>query len=292
MISFGARLHFSESPCTTGMRRLVVEFTKMNGAGNDFIVIDNRFYHFTDSELSDIAARFCPRRTGIGADGVLALSTPVGDADFRMRYVNADGSVGTMCGNGARCIAMFAHEAGFLGDPLRFETDAGPHVAYVDADEGSVRIGMIDPEGHRPNVGLGDSLPEASYLWTGTEHAVVFVDSVKDVDVATLGPQIRRADAFSPTGVNVNFVECAGDEALHVRTFEKGVEAETLACGTGAVASTVVSYLEGRISGHHASVHVLGGVLDVSFEPDEHGRISKIFLSGPAVTVYRGSFEH
>jgi diaminopimelate epimerase len=274
------------------MRRLVVEFTKMNGAGNDFIVIDNRFYNFTDDELSGIATRFCPRRTGIGADGVLALSSPRENTDFRMRYVNADGSVGTMCGNGARCVSMFAYGAGLRGERLSFETDAGPHVAYVDPENAMVRIGMVDPTDYRPRVHLDTPLPEASYLWTGTEHAVVFVDSVDAVDVSVLGPQIRSAGAFQPAGVNVNFVTCAPDNSLQVRTYEKGVESETLACGTGAVAAAVTSYLDGRIPGRSASVRVPGGVLDVSFEANEEGHVSGVFLSGPAVTVYRGSFEY
>lgn len=273
------------------MPRLIVEFTKMNGAGNDFIVIDNRFYHFSDDELSGIARRYCPRRTGIGADGVLALSVPNADSDFRMRYVNADGSIGTMCGNGARCIAMFAHGAGLIGDPLRFETDAGPHVAFVRPEAGAVRIGLVDPQDYVPHVGLGSSLPSASYVWTGTEHAVVFVDNVQSADVGGLGPSIRHAEAFDPNGVNVNFVECMADHSLKVRTFEKGVESETRACGTGAAASAIVSYYEGRIARSTITVEMPGGELEVSFEVNDAGEVREVFLAGPVETVFRGTFE-
>lgn len=271
------------------MPRLVVEFSKMNGTGNDFIVIDNRFYHFDDAELSEMAKRFCTRRTGIGADGLLALNVPLGDADFRMRYINADGSIGTMCGNGARCLARFARSAGLHEDPLRFETDAGPHVAYVDDESASVRLSMVEPRDLRREITLEDGLPDVTYVWTGTEHAVTFVEDVASVDVGTIGPLIRREPAFTPTGVNVDFVQVDRDRArLVVRTYEKGVEAETLACGTGAVAAACVAKEMALLDQNRISVDMPGGRLLVTFaEPSAPG----VTLEGEAAIVYRGSFE-
>jgi diaminopimelate epimerase len=272
------------------MPKLVVEFTKMNGAGNDFIVLDNRFYHFSDDELSDIARRFCPRRTGIGADGLLALNVPLGDADFRMRYINADGSVGTMCGNGARCIAHFAHLAGVAGEPLRFETDAGPHVAH-DAHEGSaLKIEMVSPRDVREESLNDLGGVDATYVWTGTEHAVVLVRELTDGTVDTLGPQIRRHPAFSPAGVNVNFVQVVSDTSLQACTYEKGVEAMTLACGTGAVAAAFVAAERGLVKSGPVSVNVPGGQLIVHL-PDPAQPESKVMLEGPVEVIYRGSFE-
>jgi diaminopimelate epimerase len=273
------------------MPRLIVEFSKMNGAGNDFVVIDNRFYHFSDEELIAMARRYCPRRVGIGADGILALNHAVGDADFRMRYINADGSVGTMCGNGARCLAFFARAAGIDGEPLRFETDAGMHRAWIDRDRGRVKIDMVAPRDYRASVDVCGDLPEAAFLWTGTEHAVVAVDDVDRADVDLLGRRLRRDPAFDPTGANVNFVERSGPSSLRVRTFEKGVEAETLACGTGAVASAVVSVMRGIADGPEVTVTMPGGALNIGLTRGDDGEVRAVTLEGPVETVYRGSFE-
>jgi diaminopimelate epimerase len=272
------------------MPKLVVEFTKMSGAGNDFIVLDNRFYHFSDDELRDIAIRFCPRRTGIGADGVLALNVPLGDADFRMRYINADGSIGTMCGNGARCIAHFATLAGIEGEPLRFETDAGPHVAHDAGVGDAVKIDMISPRDRQET--LLDELDrlEVTYVWTGTEHAVVFVPDIQLCDVSGLGRRIRQHGSFQPAGVNVNFVQAVNDATLAVTTYEKGVEAATLACGTGAVASAYVAAQRGFVRGSKIAVRMPGGDLTVHLHT-EGGESAGVMLEGPAEVVYRGSFE-
>lgn len=275
-------------------RRLVVEFTKMTGAGNDFIVVDNRFYHFSGSELAGLARRYCPRRTGIGADGLLALEeSGASGLHFRMRYRNADGSLGTMCGNGARCLARYAFHAGMRRDPLRFETDAGIYEARVPEDDAlPVRLHLPAPADYRPIAAdAHPDLPEGAYaVWTGTEHLVVFVPSVGDVPVATVGPRLRHAAFAEPAGVNVDFVEVEAPGRLRVRTFEKGVEEETLACGTGATAAAVVACLTGRAPGGHVDVRMAGGTLGVGIEgppmaPDG------FYLEGPAETVFRGTIE-
>lgn len=256
----------------------------MSGAGNDFIVLDNRFYFFPVEELSQMAIRYCARRTGIGADGILALEASE-VADFRMRYLNADGSIGTMCGNGARCLARYAASAGIEpareDTPLRFETDAGSYEAEM-LPEG-VRLYIPDYQGFAA-LPADHEGPERCYLWTGTEHLVVFVESVEEADVAGLGPRLRRTNL--PAGANVNFAEVDG-QRLRLRTFEKGVEAETLACGTGATAAAAAARLTGRLAGETVDVHMPGGVLTIGFHADGRAR----YLEGPAETVFRGTLE-
>ena len=276
------------------MRRLVVEFTKMSGAGNDFIVIDNRFYHFSAAELRDLAQRWAPRRTGIGADGLLALESADDErVDFRMRYVNADGSVGTMCGNGARCLARYARSAGLESQPLVFDTDAGRYEAYVEAEPSAdVRL-VLEPYADfgKRDLAAMDGLPgEAHYVWTGTEHVVVFVPDVGRAPVAATGPVLRADPALSPTGANVNYVEVTDQATLRVRTFEKGVEAETLACGTGAIASAITACLTGRIASGRVVVSMPGGDLVVDIQGDPLNP-DRLVLEGPAEFVFRGSFE-
>ncbi|MEL6615237.1 MAG: diaminopimelate epimerase [Bacteroidota bacterium] len=293
---------------------LIVPFTKMSGAGNDFVVIDNRFLHFSREELETLARRVCPRRTGVGADGILALDPPEtappeasGDgeapkaqADFRMRYHNADGSLGTMCGNGARCLAAFAARAGLgretpEGTHLAFDTDGGPYTAVVtppDQSPGqapSVTLSVPPPKDWDAS-GAESDLGTVHPIWTGTEHAVVFVDDVDAAPVGTEGERLRHDPAFAPTGANVNFVEvqASGDDVLRVRarTWEKGVEAETLACGTGAIASALVTRRTAGLEARAVEVEMPGGTLRIGFP--EPGTLT---LSGPAVVVYEGTLE-
>ena len=273
---------------------LVVPFTKMNGAGNDFVVLDNRFLRFSDDELAALARALCPRRTGVGADGLLALDEPDGPADFRMRYRNADGSLATMCGNGARCLARFAARAGLGPDgdgpvSLAFDTDGGPYRATVPdrAASGPVTLDVPPPRGYGPATVDGHDLVR---VWTGTEHAVLFTDDVGACDVAGLGGALRHAAAFAPEGTNVNFVEVAGPGRVRARTFEKGVEAETLACGTGAIASALAARLSGRTGGDAVAVEMPGGTLTVGFRVDGE-TVSDLTLAGPAETVYEGTVE-
>ncbi len=280
---------------------LIVPFTKMNGAGNDFVVLDNRFLHFSVDELADLAQRVCPRRTGVGADGLLAMEDGTDGAHFRMRYRNADGSLGTMCGNGARCLARFAARAG-LGDrdgstaTLVFDTDGGRYRAEVpesSAPSGDVTLHVPPARDFGPADVTGAPAP-VYRIWTGTEHAVVFVDRVDEADVAGVGAWLRHDAAFAPAGTNVNFVEVAETEParVRVRTFEKGVEAETLACGTGAVATALTSRLTDHVGGEgrqEIAVEMPGGTLTVGFTLD--GEPRDLTLAGPAETVYEGTLE-
>lgn len=273
-------------------RKLVLEFTKMNGAGNDFVVLDNRFYAFTPEELSPLARDLCRRTEAVGADGLLALAPADEEAhDFRMLYFNADGSRATMCGNGARCLARFARQAGFDRDRLTFETDAGLYRADVLADaEADVTIHVPPPRDFR-TVSLDHEA--ACYVWTGTEHAVLFCDDVRMVPVAQRGARLRHDPSLAPAGANINFVEVLDAERnlLRVRTFEKGVEAETRACGTGALASALAALFTGRIAALPATVEMPGGRLVVSARRTGATTVEALSLSGPAEITFRGSVD-
>lgn len=284
-------------------RKLIVEFTKMNGAGNDFIVIDNRFFHFSLDDLAGLARQWCARRTGIGADGLLALAAPDDPShDARMLYWNADGSRATMCGNGARCLARFARQAGLGGPEMHLETDAGVfRVKVPDDPEAPVRLSGHAVRDWQPDVQLESSLAldgPLAYLWTGTEHTVCFVPNVKAAPVIDTGRRVRYDPALAPAGANVNFVEVVTPggarhpATLTVRTYEKGVEAETLACGTGALAAAVVAWQSGQVAAEARAVRVQmpGGTLTVGFEVAD-GTVRDVYLEGPAQFVFRGTVE-
>lgn len=284
------------------MRRpLVVEFVKMNGSGNDFLVVDNRFYAFSEEELGTLAARYCPRRTGVGADGLLAFEDASDEAyDFRMRYRNADGSPATMCGNGARCLAAFARAAGRTANPLRFQTDAGVYRATVGAGGTRVRLFVPPPEQFSAAHTLatasvpGDTTP--SFIWTGTEHLVCFVDETALANLETWAPAVRYDPSLAPAGANVNAVygevhaPADGRPVLRVRTYEKGVEAETRACGTGALAAAVTARAQGRIAADAVHVDMPGGRLTVGWTWTDD-QVTDLYLEGPVERVFRGTLE-
>ena len=275
-------------------KNLTVEFTKMHGTGNDFVVLDNRWYRFSDEELSDLGAAWCPRRYGIGADGLLALAAPDDESvAYRMRYVNADGSWAAMCGNGARCLARFAVRAGMGGPTLQFESDAGRYRAEVPTDEGApVRLYVpsatrliADPE---LATGVPEALEGLHFVHTGTEHLVAFVSDIDTVPVEKWGRMLRQDSALQPAGANVNFVAVT-DGDLQVRTYEKGVEAETPSCGTGVLAAAVVAVATERVPSGHVKVHTPGGVL---FAGTGSGPNSEEqYLEGPVATPFRGTME-
>lgn len=273
---------------------LVLEFTKMHGAGNDFLVLDNRWYRFSDEELSDLAATWCPRRYGVGADGLLALAHAENDDDdYRMRYVNADGSWATMCGNGARCLAKFALDSDFEGPELTFQTDAGRYHAAVHGEHPDrVRLYVPPVRDLALDVALEASAPFDSgpihYVDTGTGHLVVFVSDVSAVPVEEWAPPLRRDARVDPPGANVNFVEVR-DEVLHVRTFEKGVEGETLSCGTGVLAAATVAEATQQRSADPITLKTKGGTFQVGTAGTSRGK--ERYLEGPVVTVFRGSLN-
>jgi len=263
-----------------------LEFWKMNGAGNDFIVIDNRDRKISLSQ--DEIARLCHRHRGIGADGLLAVEPARGDADFSMRYYNADGGEAEMCGNGARCFARMAQRLrDDSSEELSFETLAG--VVRASFDGADVRIGLSVPV----DLQMGVSLDILGVPWdvhsinTGVPHTVVVTRDLEDFDLEGIGRAIRRHPRFAPAGTNANALQQIGPSEIRIRTYERGVEGETLACGTGMVAAAIIHHeLTGCPS--PVTVWVQGGDrLQVEFLETEAG-YEDVFLTGPADFVFQG----
>lgn len=265
---------------------MVLEFTKMNGAGNDFVLIDDRAQMLKLSRHQIV--RLCDRHRGIGADGVLILiPCASGKADWAWDFYNSDGSSGEMCGNGARCFARFVQKRANLQRDFTFETGAGIITANFQGER--VTVNLTRPRDLRLNetvpISTGPQLIHS--LNTGVPHAVLFVPDADQAMVAQLGPEIRRHPHFGPRGTNVNFVQLLGPSQIRVRTFERGVEGETLACGTGVSASALISSRIHRF-GSPVKVQVQGGdQLEVSFQED-NGGFADVRLSGPAEFVFEG----
>jgi len=261
-------------------------FTKMNGAGNDFVMLDNRDRRITLAPAA--IARLCDRHRGIGADGLLAAEPPEGAADLRMRYYNADGGEAEMCGNGARCFARFAQR--LLGDGrprVSFETPAG--TIHADLAGELVTLRMSDPKDLRPDaeLDLAGNRRIVGFLNTGVPHAVVFVDNLDSTDVLAEGRAARFHPAFAPAGTNANFVAVHAPGRLSIRTYERGVEGETLACGTGVCAVALAHAAKENLDGP-VDVRVRGGdTLRVSFVRTPDG-FRDVTLTGPADFVFEG----
>ena len=263
----------------------MLKFTKMNGAGNDFVVLDN-----LDSRLrlgAGQIAQLCDRHRGVGADGVLIVEPPANGADFRMRYYNADGGEAEMCGNGARCFARFASRITGKHGQISFETPAGVIRAACEGE--GVRLEMSEPWDMKldQQVRLAAETLTVHSVNTGVPHAVVIVEDIAQVDVRGLGAALRYHPNFAPKGTNANFVQILGPQSAAIRTYERGVEDETLACGTGVVAAALVLHeKEGAAS--PVSVKVRGGdTLLVGFE-HAGGAYRNVSLSGPADFVFDG----
>ena len=266
-----------------------LSFTKMNGAGNDFVVIDNRdlSIHLDSGQI----ARICNRHRGVGADGLLVVEPPRGDADFRFRYYNADGGEAEMCGNGARCFGRYtALLTPDEQETLSFETIAGDLSSRMIGDD--VEVTMSDPFDLQLDSGVsveGLDGPVHS-LNTGVPHALSFVHDLANFDVRKVGSAIRYHSYF-PNGTNANFVEELNPGHIAIRTYERGVEDETLACGTGMVACSIVYHLLKGIPAP-IKVNVLGGdTLGISFEGNQDTGFHKVTLTGPADFVFEGEIS-
>jgi diaminopimelate epimerase len=265
-------------------------FTKMTGAGNDFVVIDNRNLNHVLS--ADEIAWLCDRHFGIGADGLLAVE-PSGEntADFCMRYYNSDGGEAEMCGNGARCFARFVQGMRRAEpDRVRFLTPAGLITGEYLGEE--VRINMTTPTEVRLNQSADFGWGQTGYhfLNTGVPHAVLFVSDAGEVDVISQGSVIRHSPIF-PRGANVNFVQITDPANLIVRTYERGVEDETLACGTGVVASALAA---NRVHGLALPLRIQarsGDILSIDARPNENGDFHDVTLAGPALEVFSGEIK-
>jgi diaminopimelate epimerase len=266
-----------------------IAFYKMSGSGNDFILIDNRRPVIPTEDLSRFAAQVCRRRMSVGADGLILLEVS-DSADFRWRFYNSDGSTAEMCGNGARCAARFAVLHGIAGEKMRFETLAGTIGAHVKGDQ--VKIRMTDPCDlvMACELDIGREHIAYSSVNTGVPHVVIAVDDLENVDVTSLGRRIRRHPCFAPAGTNVNFVARLPDAGWAVRTYERGVEDETLACGTGIAAAALVLAAAKSLASPVRLKSRSGTWLKVYFDRTAEG-FKELFLEGDARIVYHGRMD-
>jgi len=259
-----------------------LHFYKFHGNGNDFVIIDNRSNNISLSKLQ--IDNLCNRRIGVGADGLILLDKS-NDYDFKMIYYNADGNVGSMCGNGGRCVAAFANMLGIVGAKMKFEAYDGVHEAVVEAEtiqsvEWDISLQLADVI----DVNVGNNY---YFIDTGSPHYIEFVDDVAKIDIDRVGKIIRESDTFKPDGTNVNFVELADDNII-VRTYERGVEEETLSCGTGVTAAAIAASLQN--GKRLISVHTKGGLFTVKFD-FYNDKYTNVWLRGPARLVFDGEIN-
>ncbi len=255
-----------------------IQFVKYQGAGNDFIIIDNRNsqVQLTEEQVHSL----CERRFGIGADGLMLLNK-LDNYDFEMVYYNADGAVGSMCGNGGRCITQFAYDLGIHKDNYHFLASDGPHEAFFGKNNW-IHLKM-------KNVDKISVIDDGYVLDTGSPHYIKEVDDVAKTDVVHIGRAIRYNDDFKEKGINVNFVQVEHNKII-VRTYERGVEDETLSCGTGVTASALV-FAHNENGFNRVEVGTKGGHLAVEFDKIGEQEFNNIWLCGPASFVYKGSIE-
>jgi diaminopimelate epimerase len=265
------RINFNLTP-------MIIVFNKYQGTGNDFIIIDNRTEIINPGD-SALINRLCDRRFGIGADGLILISASH-QYDFDMKYYNSDGFESTMCGNGGRCSSAYAIKEKIAGNNLIFKAIDGVHKAVMEGD--IIRLQMNDV--HEPRLINGNY-----FINTGSPHCVSFRTEINKIDVNSEGKTIRWSEDYAPAGTNVNFVEVR-EKGIYVRTYERGVEEETLSCGTGVTASAIASVLAGQIDTNPVSVITKGGNLSVSFKIDGKS-ITDIWLSGPATFVFEGMIK-
>ena len=270
-----------------------MNFWKMNGAGNDFVVLNNLVEHLPHEALPAIAKQLCERHLSIGADGLMVVDAPTQGGDYKMLFFNSDGSIGEMCGNGARCICRYGYENGLAGEVQTVETTAGI-VTGQRMTERLYKIRLNDPTTVKLNsaVEVDGVEYECAYVELGNPglpHAVVPYANLKDADeneLRELGRKLRWHSAF-PKGANVNFYEITGEDCVYERTFERGVEDFTYACGTGTGSVVTVLTLQGKVSGQGVKVDMTGGELIVDVER-EGAQIRDLYLTGPTNIVCKG----
>jgi diaminopimelate epimerase len=257
-----------------------IEFYKYQGTGNDFVILenrDNRYDALTPKQVKHI----CDRRFGVGADGLMMLNKHA-ELDFEMKYFNADGNESSMCGNGGRCLVQFAKNQGMHKSTYRFMAIDGIHEADIDL-QNKIRLKMKD-------VDKVDYHNGYAVLNTGSPHFVKFADNVEEIDVQETGRQIRYSKTFAAEGINVNFVESTDEDGIFVRTYERGVEDETLSCGTGVTASALMNAHNER-GFNRVEVKTPGGHLSVEYNKTDDEHFDNIWLCGPAEFVYKGEIE-
>jgi diaminopimelate epimerase len=243
-------------------------------------MIDNRSNKFP-KENKQLVAHLCDRRFGIGADGLILLDTDT-VTDFRMVYYNSDGNLSSMCGNGGRCLVAFAKKLNLIQNETTFIATDGVHYATIN-DDGIVSLQMIDVKEIK-------NTPEYSFLNTGSPHHVQLVDDLEQYNVKENGAVIRYSELYGEEGSNINFVKKINENAFSLRTYERGVEDETLACGTGATAVAIAMNATGETDSNRINLNVKGGKLSVSFDKLE-GKYTNVFLKGPAEFVFKGKIE-
>ncbi len=257
-----------------------ITFYKYHGTGNDFVIIDNRDNRY--DALTPKQVKFlCDRRFGIGADGLMLLKHRDG-YDFEMIYYNADGNPSSMCGNGGRCLVKFANQVGIHKYTYKFLAIDGDHEAEID-NNNIIRLKMKD-------VNTVDEHPTYIVLNTGSPHYVKFTNDVQQTDVVNAGRTIRNSPPFAAEGINVNFVESTGQDSIFVRTYERGVEDETMSCGTGVTAAALMSAHNDR-GFNRVEVKTPGGHLSVEYNKVSDNKFTDIWLCGPATFVFKGELE-
>lgn len=258
-----------------------ISFSKYQGAGNDFVLIEDIAQIFPEND-QHLISKLCDRRFGVGADGLMLLR-PSDEGDFRMLYFNSDGIEGTMCGNGGRCLVAFARDCGYIkkDNDIVFDAVDGKHKANI-LKPGYVSLQMID-------VNFIEKKGGGYHVETGSRHHVEYVKKLVDKDVNKEGRIIRNHAMYAPGGCNVNFIEAGDNSEISIRTYERGVENETLACGTGSVASAIVHHHTGNVFNEYI-IHALGGELKVHFNYTDK-TYKNIWLEGPATFVFKGECE-
>tara|TARA_R110002049_G_scaffold269019_1_gene445780 strand:- start:2305 stop:3078 length:774 start_codon:yes stop_codon:yes gene_type:complete len=252
-------------------------FYKYQGTGNDFVMIDNRQQNFPKNDTKRIK-HLCDRRFGIGADGLILLENHI-DLDFKMVYYNADGNESSMCGNGGRCLVAFAKHLGVIKDRAVFEAIDGLHHATIEND--MIKLQMLD-------VDIIEKHKNHTFLNTGSPHHVQFEQNINDFDIKTIGAKIRYGKPYNEAGSNVNFVKKLSDSSFRVRTYERGVEDETLSCGTGVTAVAIAMHAIGETNKNRIDLEVEGGKLQVCFDV-ENAVYENVWLIGPAKFVFKGN---
>lgn len=260
----------------------IIEFFKYQGTGNDFVMIDNRNNQFP-KENHQLVNFICDRRFGVGADGLILLENDT-DYDFKMVYYNADGNESTMCGNGGRCIVMFAKDLGIINKETKFLAVDGEHIANILSNQ-NVALQMIDVVKDDINVNESNV-----FLFTGSPHHIAFAENLKMFDVYTKGKEIRYSDIYAPGGTNVNFVEQLDTSKFKIRTYERGVEDETLSCGTGATAVALAMYTLKKTTSKIVDIVVEGGNLQISFN-ENADKFTDVMLIGEAKQVFKGELN-
>jgi diaminopimelate epimerase len=272
-----------------------INFSKATASGNDFVIIDNR-QNILKDYTNDLIKSLADRRFGIGADGVILIEQ-IPESEFSMKYYNSDGFLGSLCGNGARCTAKYIYENITMRDQIDFEALGKKYSAIVRADTVKLFLPDLLIDNQIIDIKLKDRSITSYFINTGSPHAVIFIDSIKkniklsEIDVTGLGKEIRYSSVFQPNGTNVNFVNILSNDLIELRTYERGVEDETLACGTGSIASAIISFLSGNMMSP-VKVQTRGGeTFTVGFSI-KNFTASDLFLEGHAKLVYNGYFYY